>query len=49
MEDLKALGPNGFPILFYKQYWPTVGGTVTKAVISFFEVGSMPKEINIAH
>ncbi|XP_023926387.2 uncharacterized protein LOC112037802 [Quercus suber] len=44
--DLKAAGPNGFPILFYKKYWPIVGEVVTKAVTSFFLYGSMPKEVN---
>ena len=46
MQDLKAPGPDGFPALFYKQLWPTVRNDVIKAVISFFTVGSMPKEVN---
>ena len=46
MQDLKASGPNGFLVLFYKEYWPIVGDTIIKAMTSFFEVGSMPKEIN---
>lgn len=46
MQDLKAPGPAGFPILFYKQLWPTIGKDVTKAVISFFRLGSMPREVN---
>lgn len=24
MEGNKALGPNGFPILFYKKYWEVI-------------------------
>lgn len=46
MQDLKAPGPDGFPVLFYKEYWPTVGNDVIKAVTSFFNFGNMPKEVN---
>ena len=46
MQDLKAPGPDGFPALFYKHLWPTVGNDVIKAVTSFFTMGSMPREVN---
>ena len=46
MPDLKAPGPDGFPVAFYKSFWPIVGDDVIKAVTSFFTSGSMPKEIN---
>ena len=46
MQDLKAPGPDGFPVLFYKEYWHIVGESVTQAVTSFFEVGRLPKEVN---
>ena len=46
MEEKKTPGPDGFLAIFYKEYWPVVGNAVTKAVTSFFELGSMPKEIN---
>ena len=46
MQDLKAHGPDGFPVAFYKTYWPIVGVNLTQAVISFFRCGSMPKDIN---
>ena len=46
MQDLKAPGPNDFPMLFYKEYWHIVGELVTQAVTSFFEVGRLPKEVN---
>ena len=46
MHDLKAPGPDGFPALFYKNLWPTVGNDVVKAVTSFFLRGSMPREVN---
>ena len=46
MQNLKAPGPDGFPALFYKQLWLTVGDDLVKAVTSFFTMGSMPKEVN---
>ena len=46
MQDLKAPGPDGFPALFYKKLWSTVGNDVINAVTSFFIRGSMPKEVN---
>lgn len=46
VQDLKAPSLDGFPALFYKQLWPTVGNDVVKAIASFFILGSMPKEVN---
>ena len=46
MQDLKAPRPDGYPVIFYKQLWPTVGDDIIKAVTSFFRIGSMPKEVN---
>ena len=46
MQDLKAPGPDGFPALFYKKLWSTVGNDIINAVTSFFIRGSMPKEVN---
>lgn len=46
MSDLKAPGPNGFPVIFYKHLWTIVGDDIIKAIISFFQLGSMPKEVN---
>lgn len=46
MSDLKAPGPDGFPVIFYKHLWTTVGNDVIIAVTSFFQLGSMPKEVN---
>ena len=36
MQDLKAPGSDGFLILFYKQFLPTIGKDVTNAVILLF-------------
>jgi len=46
MSDLKVPGPDGYPVLFYKQLWPTIGEDVIKAVTSFFTIGFMPREVN---
>ena len=46
MQGLKALRPDGYPVIFYKQLWPTVGDDIIKAVTSFFHIGSMPREVN---
>lgn len=46
MQDLKAPGSNGFPVLFYKEYCPNLGNDVIRMVTSFFNFGSMPKEVN---
>ena len=46
MQNLKALGPDGFLALFYKEFWPIARDVVTDAVISFFIDGYLPKEAN---
>ena len=43
MQTLKALGPDGFPILFYKKYWAIVGESV---ITSFFQARRMPAKVN---
>ena len=35
MQDLKAPGLDGFPAIFYKEYWSIIGEVVTRAVIFF--------------
>ena len=36
MQNLKAPGSDGFPPLFYKQYWHVVGQKVINVVLDFF-------------
>lgn len=46
MQDLKAPSLDGFPALYYKEFWYIVGESVTQVVTSFFEFGRLPKEVN---
>jgi hypothetical protein len=46
MKNLKAPGSDGLPILFYKQYWPTVGDPVIKAIQGFFTSGHLLSKVN---
>ena len=46
MQALKAPGPNGFLVLFYKKYWAIAGESVIRVVTSFFQAGRMPTEVN---
>ncbi|PKI46795.1 hypothetical protein CRG98_032792 [Punica granatum] len=44
IPNLKALGPDGIPYLFYKHYGETVKPLLCSAVKSFFNSGFMLKE-----
>lgn len=44
---LKALIPDGFPGLFYKNYWNVVGNKICEAIRSFFDGGQTLKDFNI--
>ena len=46
MSTLKAPGPNGVPMLFYKKYWAIVGNNVIKAVLNFFQEGRLLHEVD---
>ena len=46
MKSLKTPGPDGFPALFYKHYWDTVGDQVVQATQSFFRNGWLLKDFN---
>ena len=46
MQNLKALGPDGFLTFFYKEFWPIARDVVTDTVISFFIDRYLPKEAN---
>ena len=46
IDDSKAPGPDGFSSRFFKVAWDIIGSDVCAAVSSFFESGSMLREIN---
>ena len=46
MAPLKAPGPNGLPLLFYQKFWPSIGEDVSKAVLNYLNLGSIPSSIN---
>ena len=46
IDDSKAPGPDGFSSRFFKAAWNIIGSDVCAAVSSFFESGSMLREIN---
>ena len=43
---LKVLGPDGFPTLVYRHYWPIVEDQVVASIQSFFRDGWMPRDPN---
>uniref|UniRef100_A0A803NKP6 Reverse transcriptase domain-containing protein n=1 Tax=Cannabis sativa TaxID=3483 RepID=A0A803NKP6_CANSA len=46
MHPLKSPGPDGFSGIFFRKYWPTVGGQVCKMVQEFFSSGILPPALN---
>ena len=46
MKALKAPGPDGFLVLFYKHYWDIVGDQLMLVVQGFFHNGWLLKEFN---
>lgn len=48
MGSFKAPGPDGFQPVFYQRCWDTIGASVVKFVLSFFETGKLPEGTNDA-
>uniref|UniRef100_A0A803NZ18 Reverse transcriptase domain-containing protein n=2 Tax=Cannabis sativa TaxID=3483 RepID=A0A803NZ18_CANSA len=48
LHPLKAPGPDGFPGIFYRKYWHTVGPQLCTMVREFFTSGVLDKKINHA-
>ena len=46
IDDSKAPSPDGFSSLFFKVAWSIIGSDVSEAVVSFFNSGSLLREIN---
>jgi hypothetical protein len=40
--DLKALGPDGMPAVFFKKYWDVVGEKLTQEVLNVLRGGQIP-------
>eukprot|EP00257_Ricinus_communis_P025775 XP_025013189.1 uncharacterized protein LOC112534903 [Ricinus communis] len=49
MGRLKAPGPDGYPALFYQNFWQCVKREVTEAVKQFFHKGYLLKALNQTH
>lgn len=48
MGSFKAPGPDGFQPVFYQRCWETVGESVIRFVLLFFETGKLPENTNDA-
>ncbi|KAG7551702.1 Ribonuclease H domain [Arabidopsis thaliana x Arabidopsis arenosa] len=48
MGSFKAPGPDDFQPVFYQKCWETVGESVTRFVLGFFETGELPQSTNDA-
>ena len=46
MKANASTGPDGFPPLFCKQYWPKIGAEVSDTVIGVLNTGILPYEFN---
>ena len=46
MAPLKAPGPNGMPLVFYRSFWPDIGMDVSDAVLSCLNSSTLLKSIN---
>ena len=46
MAPLKALGPDGMPLLFYQNFWELVSGDVIHDILCFLNSSSLPKSLN---
>lgn len=46
INKLRSLGPNGYQVGFYQQYWDIVGEDVIKYVMVFLEGKVILDEIN---
>ena len=49
MHPCKSSDPDGFPALFYKNYWSFVGDDICEVVLSFLNDGYMLDGINYTH
>ncbi|CAL1400664.1 unnamed protein product [Linum trigynum] len=46
MKRSKAPGPDGFPAEFFQDNWSLVGPVTIKAIMEFFDTGTLRREVN---
>ncbi|KAL0381925.1 UNVERIFIED_CONTAM: LINE-1 reverse transcriptase, partial [Sesamum latifolium] len=46
IDEVKALGPDGYSSGFFKVAWPVIGEEVTRAIAEFFRTGRLLKQVN---
>jgi hypothetical protein len=46
MNRNKVPGPNGFSAEFFHKAWPIVENGVVEAILEFFEIGNLLREVN---
>ena len=49
MHSMKALGPDGMPLLFYQHFWPIVNPIVIKTVLDFLNHDITPLKFHETH
>ena len=49
MYPLKSPGPDNMPLLFFQHFWPTIGSVVTKIVLDFLNLGTIPPKFIETH
>lgn len=48
MPSGKAPGPDGFPLEFYKQFWPELSPILMQVMNNIFEKNSLPESWSLA-
>ena len=49
MYPLKSLGPESMLPLFFQHFWLAIGSVVTKTVLDFLNLGTIPPKFNETH
>ncbi|XP_026399680.1 uncharacterized protein LOC113295564 [Papaver somniferum] len=49
MNSYGSPGPDGYPVVFYKNCWPIIGEDTTKCIQQIFISGNIPSKINHTH
>ncbi|XP_062103990.1 uncharacterized protein LOC133815128 [Humulus lupulus] len=46
IHSIKILGPDGYGSGFYKSLWKDIGDEISEAILTFFDRGEIPHELN---